>query len=974
MADFIETDSPLPTPTLSRKILVTSAECLNDANVSINTSFVRKCGVRRKSNISGEGACVKSSFDDSPKNNSKNRKHHKTKPKNTVVISSYKVLKDDDTSSKESIPSSTYLRHKNSSTNEKTCKKEMEDNRLGKHSTEESKENAYDIHGSQCPSSNLKDKVTETFSCDMTLSCLQPDYNTQCPTSQKTSNNTNYMNLVIQEANTTPGTQSAISELKSLHQKDGYEDRSISKFTMPQQKAAKSKQLSISKCRDFNSSCQLSKCSDEIENPIKSTKKKCGHKYTKCSGESSEESDEENNVLGISYKPLYLPGAYYDGMSDNAVTSSATLREKRPNQLQSDNEILKNIKTISSVKVNEKHMEHEECESCLEFTSTKGKEERISPSYLSVDKDISKKLKNSKEKHKNNEKKIYSITSLESPASSSLTDNKGVFLRQRTATPPRSHLQGSSARWSMFADMNVAKLYTFGDNALMDSDDTHMSADICTTIRNSGNFCDLDLDTKVRCKNSQIGVKQRIEVCRNSCEEVSHSKSHSLTDARLSLALNRNDWKRKSGRFSFDKLVHICSETVAQSIKDCIAESPNEIPANIKDIGLERSAIIIADMIKEFIATLPSDLNKRVDNQVQSPIQENEICTSGKGILETAEAEIPLDNIRETVEFKVASELIENTEISAQDETDNAVRRAKSNETGLDEKVIPSSVTNTLVLPSFKSLEEPKSMSRRGSFDIQETSRLRLSKTGRIEVIDQIESEDEPYPLKENEEEGSVVNDDFSLSGFQSLAEETSPPSRRYSFTERFNMWRLAWKFRNDGQLSSRSDIIKNKLQQRRASGSDFVSSFDGRGSSLSDMITGGIPNKRRASTVETPRLARRNSFEPKTVLKKNSDSYLSLFRSSSDTSATRRLSMDDRLRKISMMDKGSVERGTDAFSYFVDYPVLQQERMDVETNEVRVFLTLMEAELPNHRVLPRELLSPVFKQLPDDGGLRLHT
>lgn len=356
-----------------------------------------------------------------------------------------------------------------------------------------------------------------------------------------------------------------------------------------------------------------------------------------------------------------------------------------------------------------------------------------------------------------------------------------------------------------------------------------------------------------------------------------------------------NEWKRKSDLFSFDNLVNICSETVAKSIGQCVAESSDDMPAYAKDLGMQQGATIFGSMMKEFVAALPSDLNQdgdTISSQQCPPLP----CG--------ADTATQLNAIENTTDFSVIKETV----CSPSDETKNVINSetvlphsSKAPTTlEIEESTInKQEVNDVIVLPRFVKMGEPtgKMLSRHNSVDVQKTSRVRLSKTGRIEVVDSI-ADDENSGLHEEQED--ILIEDICASPNVPDEENSAnkPVPRRTSFTECFHLWRLSWKLKNENQPASWSESVKLRMQ-RRASGSDFSSNVSSRRNSFSgtynDLYHLG-QNTIWSSMAETLRLNRksyRNRVPVQTRIA--STSNVSLLNASDTKNATRRFSMDER-------------------------------------------------------------------------------
>lgn len=524
------------------------------------------------------------------------------------------------------------------------------------------------------------------------------------------------------------------------------------------------------------------------------------------------------------------------------------------------------------------------------------------------------------------------------------TPERSVGILRRGSLPARF-----SGRWAAFQDMNTCTMMSHPEGVSEALNSVEYENEKHTTCRErhwSHDKALLKLRTHDWKTNSEgnhghsrlagtSGMKE-LHLTLAGSQDLNRSREahHSGLPSRLNL--DRNDWKRKSGRFSFDNLVNICSQTVAKSIRQCIAESPDGVPFNVKDLGLERGAAIFGGIVKDFVASLPSDVSKS---------EEEEAATPGSGGADVEETTGDFRSLGEATDiFQVIREAAQKIcERSESIQSAGTVSQNVTSGSPIPESMDESEAAGDLSAkaedegcgipwPRFTSMEEPKMLSRRSSVDASESSRVRLSKTGKIEVIDASVVDDDSGPVDEEGQDDGLSDGGSVCSASQRDDISSAPSSRRSSFTERFNLWRLSWNLKNDSQPPSRSESLKARLQQRRASGSDFTLSYDSKRNTFSgacnDLCSSGQSNK-RSSTVETPRLRRRNCPEqqqPPAFTRRGSASSLTLFRSPSETaSLARRHSIDERCRTLTKMEKSSVEKASDAFSYFFDYPVLQQ-------------------------------------------------
>ncbi|XP_050691737.1 leucine-rich repeat serine/threonine-protein kinase 1-like isoform X4 [Eriocheir sinensis] len=430
---------------------------------------------------------------------------------------------------------------------------------------------------------------------------------------------------------------------------------------------------------------------------------------------------------------------------------------------------------------------------------------------------------------------------------------------------------------------------------------------------------------------------------------------------RLSLDLGRG-----SNKSVFDNLVSICSETVASSIRRCHAESPDEVPGRVTDAGRQQGALLFGDIVKEFVARLPSD-----QDEVQTgagPSTRPSVSGDIFSYHPPAAAEPPdtLSVIQEAIQ-KACDGLLR------EDASQVSPSFASPAESQVTPAVAGGDHKDTFVFPSFAKMEESRAVSRRGSVDQLEFSRVRLSKTGRIEVVDakmeesravsrrgsvdqlefsrvrlsktgKIEVVDDDAEVEEAEEEER--HEDASWHGSASPRDPRpagDPPpvaKPKASLAERFNQWRLAWGFKHDDSPPlpppGRHEALRLRAQQRRASVPDFSRrrfSFSGTFNDLhhsvqsqTESVTPATPPKMRKKALAEHSQARSSPRRGSV------SSFLTVAPPESDAGGGRRASFDDRLKKG---NPRSVDKASDAFSYFLDYPVLQQDARELARQEL---------------------------------------
>ncbi|XP_069947807.1 uncharacterized protein [Cherax quadricarinatus] len=898
MANFVETDSPLPTPTFSRKF---SGLCSNDSErqpESKNTQqFVRKCCVRRKVNVQTEGVIRSGNGGNSGSKTKRLRK--KENVSDTIIPTLYRVINT---------------------------------------SPSHSPRNSTNTHNT-----STKTKIPVP-TCSISSQSRRPY---RCTSGTDGSNGTDQLTDVLRSAGTKHSKAQEISRKASLN---------ISS-------------LNVCNSGHRTSPVQIKDAISERAKHISVSKH-----YTTRTGESSEDSEDDigghDNVVAISYKQYDISGKCWQFVADrttemevfvgthkNAVLTENVEKMKRENEMKKKNSVCKaknkrdfevQLHDYNGNMSNTSEQRHKQSlvdnslkdgiGDVLQTLNAKVRDSGLSPACFSTTN--SQSTENNSKIVSSISKDMYDRSSIIMEQELTRSEKKPLYTSEHTVTNP--HRGNRSVRYpargsaSQDTDINNTLNYKEWMLGPLSSAESEIKSKVTSSkiIGDEGPWqhtsedCKFDSETK---SQPGLGKTCNVEPEIMQGQKLNNEKFQESLDNTLAMTLSLDhNWKSNPGRFSFDNIVNICSKTVASSIRHCIAESPNEVPVNVKDIGLERGAAIFGGIIKGFVATLPSDVNTNLENGGDAPktllsyVEETvgEVHSLGK----KTDSNSDIDTIQQVCDrFKSTKDL---TTLS-QDEVDVSTNKESVSESWAGDAVTDTHTNNSVsALPSFSRMDEPKIHSRRGSVDIQESSRIRLSKTGRIEVIDanmidedseQVNEEGQDETLKDNRSGCSVSYDDKSIA-----------TARRSSFTERFNMWRLSWNLKNDSQPPSRSESLKLRLQQRRASVSDFTSSFDNRRNTFSgtfnDLYLLG-QNIKKSSTVETPRLKRKLCLDvPPT--RRGSVSSLTLFRTSSDTvPVIRRHSVDERSRKVITMEKASVEKASDAFSYFFEYPVLQQDR-----------------------------------------------
>ncbi|MPC16690.1 hypothetical protein E2C01_009520 [Portunus trituberculatus] len=391
------------------------------------------------------------------------------------------------------------------------------------------------------------------------------------------------------------------------------------------------------------------------------------------------------------------------------------------------------------------------------------------------------------------------------------------------------------------------------------------------------------------------------------------------------------EFGKKSEKSIFDNLVSICSETMASSMRHCQAESPNDAPGKMTDVGREQAALLFGGIVKEFVARLPSDVDQIRTSLLTDPLASENL--SGPYYSPSQEPTDTLKVMQEAIE-KACDGLLATNVPEVPEEPPQAAPDSQAPETTDTGAPVrrDDTKTNTFVFPSFAKMEESKVLSRRGSMDrrasldLQEFSRVRLSKTGKIEVVNDGSGTDDDLDREDETQDSPRPPDD------PPPASDTPPVTkRRPSLTERLSQWRLSWSFKNNPlppqPLPVRSESLKLRAQQRRGSVPDFPSrrfSFSG---TFNDLHR-SYQNQQESSITEAPPALKGKAFlEQPTSAAANRRrgsvaSCLTLAPPQADSVYARRASFDDRLKKSA---KESVDKASDAFSYFLDYPVLHQ-------------------------------------------------
>ena len=504
------------------------------------------------------------------------------------------------------------------------------------------------------------------------------------------------------------------------------------------------------------------------------------------------------------------------------------------------------------------------------------------------------------------------------------TPERSVAVLRRGSLQDRYFL-----RWSTFTDIDLDNAQTY--------DEEKAGASPCRMCRESmkdgGSRCHRDTDEKPqRCEGSGHSTcdvtkppTQPAAIGEGNLAETLKSNDfaqHQEVTVKKALVKLSVELGRKSEKSIFDNLVSVCSETMASSIRQCQAESPDEGPAKMTDVGREQGALLFGDIMKEFVARLPSDADQIQTSLPSRPPVCEKISSHHQSAIEEPSDTLKVmqEAIQKACDGLMAAQLPQEPSQTAHSSPIPEPRDAPI-PVGSEPK------TNTFVLPSFAKMEESKVLSRRNSVDLQqEPTRIRLSKTGRIEVLD-------TASVTDDDEDHDDAFQDSSRPHHDPPPAAESPPvtKRRPSFVERLSQWRLSWNFKHDSSappqpLPVRSESLKLRAHQRRASVPNFPSrrfSFSG---TFSDLHY-SIQSQKESSIAEAPPTLKVTSlFQQSTSATANRrrgsvSSCLTLAPPEADSGAVRRSSFDDRLKKGTTQ---SVDNASDAFSYFLDYPVLQ--------------------------------------------------
>ncbi|XP_063840315.1 leucine-rich repeat serine/threonine-protein kinase 1-like isoform X2 [Scylla paramamosain] len=506
-------------------------------------------------------------------------------------------------------------------------------------------------------------------------------------------------------------------------------------------------------------------------------------------------------------------------------------------------------------------------------------------------------------------------------------------------------------RWSTFTDFDFESAPTYFENSETCTEEKIEASPSRTRRKDVGSRCHRNTNEspqrreegEVR-KPGSSPLSQPVVGSETSLTEAVESKDPApQREVALKKALMKlgAEFGKKSEKSTFDNLVSICSETMASSMRHCQAESPNEAPGKLTDVGREQAALLFGDIVKEFVARLPSDVDQiKTSLPTDPPISEN---FSGPHYLPSPEPPDTLKVMQEAIE-KACDGLLATHVHEVPEEPPQAAPGSQAPET--TDSAAPVSrddtKTNTFVFPSFAKMEESKVLSRRGSMDrrasldLQEFSRVRLSKTGKIEVVNDGSGTDDDLDREDEPQDSPRPPDD------PPPASDTPPVTkRRPSLTERLSQWRLSWSFKNNPlppqPLPVRSESLKLRAQQRRGSVPDFPSrrfSFSG---TFNDLHR-SYQSQQESSIAKAPPALRGKSFleQPTSAAasrrRGSVASCLTLAPPQADSGYVRRASFDDRMKKGG---KESVDKASDAFSYFLDYPVLHQDARELARQEL---------------------------------------
>ncbi|KAK3871382.1 hypothetical protein Pcinc_023472 [Petrolisthes cinctipes] len=662
-----------------------------------------------------------------------------------------------------------------------------------------------------------------------------------------------------------------------------------------------------------------------------------GHQYTKRTGESSEGSEDEDakpSIVGLSYKKT---GDQCWQQSNTAEEATATTNSHNPL-------LIRDTYKEDICKENVTKVENE-CKSRYEWSKgTQNKNiETSSDSLQAISKETSMNSLG-ETNGSNGPQPLYTNILSESNGKSGISDKSNSEMRsieqnhrKKLPKSPEHNVailrHGSlpvryTSRWSAFPDLfSVPVAHTENAEQTLSTEKSATQLKKANSV--AGNKKPQEQSTNVAgiCTEAQKSTdinstaKTNIELVKRTVPQNDQSHKTKEMTSTLKHTLNREDWKRKSNRrFSFDNLVTLCSETVASSMKKHIAKSPDQDIVRVKDIGRQEGAAIFGGIVKEVVASLPSDVSsvqEKSEDQSQSSPKFNALSSNVTDIIRAAHQKLCESHASLNSNGFPLEDLPESP-------------MTPSYMCG-DEKpctTTPQNVNNVANLPSFSKMEEPKVLSRRGSVEVQEHSRIRLSKTGRIEVVDSSVQEETDNTGSLESESSNLMDTTSELLTSQQAEElptNSTPPVKRRTFSERFSLWRRSWNMKYDGQSFSRSESLRLRLHQQRASLYDAPRRYSFSGT-VNDLYSLG--QRRVSSTAESPQVIRKDlllpdpTFNPASIRRGSGCNFP---QATERPPLTRRHSVDERIKKPGKGEKSSVEKASDAFSYFFDYPALPQ-------------------------------------------------
>lgn len=652
-----------------------------------------------------------------------------------------------------------------------------------------------------------------------------------------------------------------------------------------------------------------------------------GRQYTKRTGESSEGSEDEDampGIVGLSYKktgdqcwqqsstakedastrnshnPLLNRGTYKDGKCKEKVDSEwkSNYEWNKVTYIQDIGASSGDLQAITNEKSNHSSGETNGRNGLQPLNTNLHTEGKVDNDRSNSELVLMQNIEQSKRK------KLPT------------TPEHNVAILRHGSLPGRY-----TSRWSAFPDLltipvtcagnaeQTLSIETSVDGSKRAQEQSTNVAGVCTEAQKS-------TDTQSKPKASTEIIERPVP------DNIQPHENEKMT-LTLKHTINREDWKRKSNRrFSFDNLVTLCSETVTSSMKKHIAESPDQDIVKVKDLGLQEGAAIFGGIVKEVMASLPSDV---------STVQE--VSEDQPQSSPTPAAITPpnvTDIIRAAHQKLCESYASLNTNgFSLEDVPESPMTPGYMCQ---DKKpsIVPRNVSNVANLPSFSKMEESNALSRRGSVEVQEQSRIRLSKTGRIEVVDSSVQEETDNTDSIESESSNLMDSTSEL--LQSQADEqptnATPPVKRKTFSERFSLWRRSWNMKYDGQPFSRSESLRLRLHQQRASLYDAPRRYSFSGT-INDLYSLG--QRRLSSTAESPKLIRKDLLLPDPTFTQagiRRGSASNFPHTSDRPTLTRRHSVDERGKRPGRGEKSSVEKASDAFSYFLDYPALPQGKV----------------------------------------------